>query len=114
MGADQAFETRRRLLDTQVLEIEADRLQQLMRRVPGPPALGRGVTEKAQDRLAERRGKVHRSAVGTHHAVAHRQGGDQPGKLLSRARQQRKFTAALRNRARLFVIAVMHWLDALT
>jgi len=26
MGADQAFETRRLLLDTQVLEIEADRL----------------------------------------------------------------------------------------
>ncbi len=107
MGADQAFETRRLLLDTQVLEIEADRLQQLMRRPPGPPAFGRRVTEKAQDRLAEHRGKVHRSAVGTNPAVAHRQGGDQPEKRLGRARQHRKFTTALRNRASLFVIAGM-------
>jgi len=55
-SAPQALETRKRLLDREVRKIAARGLQKLVRRVPRPPPFGQRVTEKAQHRLAERRG----------------------------------------------------------
>src|SRR3989441_5426417 len=106
-GAPQALEARKRLLDRQVRKIAARGLQKLMRSFPGPPPFRRRVTEETQDRLAERRGEVHRPAVGAHHAVAQRQGRDQTGKLLGWTRKQGKPAAVFDHSPRLAVISRM-------
>jgi len=102
-----ALETRKRIVDSQVRKITARGLQKLVRRLPGPPPLGRRVTEKTQDRLVERSGEMHRPAVGTHHAVAQRQRRDQPGKIVRGTREQGKPTAVFGHGPRLVVIPRM-------
>src|SRR5205823_8642181 len=106
-GAPQALETRERLLDREVRKIAARGLEKLVRRLPGPPPFGRRVAEKTQDRLVESRGEVHRPAVGTHHAVAQRQGRDQPGKVAGRTGEQGKPAALLGHDPRRVVISRM-------
>ena len=89
----QSFIGGERLIDGDFGNLAAGWLQEFVRDAPGMPALGAGVAEEADDRLAQSGGQMHGAAIGADDSVAMRESGDQFVEPMRRYGKQRNVAA---------------------